>query len=67
MNVTSTSNLQKGGGHLGKSIEELPKVMEYVGNQTDKKSSTMSRSLHTPGPVMRSKTPGRAMSDIFNT
>ena len=47
---------------LGKSIDELPKVVEY--NQTDKKSN-MSRSLHTPGPKLRSKTPGRAASDIF--
>ena len=25
----------------------------------------MSRSLHTPGPKLRSKTPGRAASDVF--
>ena len=26
----------------------------------------MARSLHTPGPKMRSKTPGRTTSDVFS-
>lgn len=46
-NVTSTSNLRMGGGKLGQSYDELPKVMEYANNMSDKKSN-MSKSLYAP-------------------
>jgi len=60
-----------GGGRLGMSVEQLPRVEESYGIQhqtTEKKSVNMSRSLYTPsqpGSGMRSKTPG--IGGVFNT